>query len=128
LKVVTAATKDYEEVSKSLYNASIKTGTALAGNVTLFQQLSIASANIGINNTQVLKFVENFDKVSAVFKLDAGHLNGTILELSHALEQGTVRAQQFNRLLLDFPALGPIIQKSLGQSLDEIRERIKASN
>jgi tape measure domain-containing protein len=127
LKVVTAATKDYEEVSKSLYNASIKTGTALAGNVTLFQQLSIASANIGINNTQVLKFVENFDKVSAVFKLDAGHLNGTILELSHALEQGTVRAQQFNRLLLDFPALGPIIQKSLGQSLDEIRERIKAS-
>jgi tape measure domain-containing protein len=125
IKIITATTGDYLAVSKGLFDASVKTGTVLEGNIRLFQQLSLVTHSLGVNNAQLVTFIGSFDKLAAINKLDAGHLNSTILELSHALEQGTVRAQQFNRLLLDFPAIGKVISDGLGKPLVEIRELIK---
>lgn len=125
LRVVTESTKDYALVSSQLYDISIKTGTTLNNNVTLFQQLSIAAKGIGASNQDIVKFVENFDKVGAIYKLDGTHLNATILDLSHSLETGTVHAAQFNRLLIAFPAIRTLVDPLKG-SFSSLDEAVKA--
>ncbi len=124
LKVVTASTGDYAVVSEQLYNSAIKTGTALSSNITLYQQLSIAAKGIQASDQQLTSFVDKFDELAAVFKLDGSHLNATILDLSHALESGTVKAQQFNRLMLAFPALGQAVATGLGIPMSQLKDLI----
>jgi len=67
--------------------------------VELFQRGSIASAELGTTQAELLRFVEAVSQGLAIQGGAAGTSSGALLQLSQALGSGIVRAEEFNSIL-----------------------------
>lgn len=124
VKEATRATGDYNRVQKELIDLSIRTGSSLESNVTLFQRLAGSRRDLGITNQQILELTESVNQLGAVGGSSVDGIKNATLQLSQALSGGTVRAEEFNSIVENMKPVADAVAKSMGISFGELRKRI----
>ena len=126
LKAATRATGDYQKVSESLLNTSLLTGTALNANVDLFQRLAPAAVALGKSNDDILKLTEIIGKLGVISGATSDQMKNATLQFSQAMGEGVMRAQEFNSILDNAPAILQAIADGMGKSVSELRKMMRA--
>lgn len=126
IKDATRESGDFEAMWSGIEKTAIDTGTALEGNVALVQRLSIAASDLGGSTSQVLQLNDTVQKLGIISGASSEAINNATLQLSQGLGAGTFRAEEFNSVLENTPAIAEAIAKSLGKSTGELRQMVLA--
>ena len=121
IRTATAATGDYEKVSKSLFDISQKNGVALAESVSLFQNLSIAAKSLGKSTGDVLKLSEAVQQLGILGGSSQEALNNSLRQFSQAMAGGIVRAEEFNSIIENTPLIAQRIAEGMGETVGSLR-------
>lgn len=98
LKVAGLEGVDLARVQEQLFSSAQRYGVELETLGQLFGRASQAAASLGASQADLLRFTDN---VSAAVKVQGGNVqeaSGALLQLSQALQAGTVRAEEFNSI------------------------------
>ena len=126
VKNATKDTKAYTKSMARLVAISNETGTAISGNVKLFEQLALAGEDLGATNDHVLKLTELFNKLGAVGGSSIEQMKNSQLQFSQAMAGGVLRAEEFNSILENTPFVARAIADGLGKSVGELRQMVIA--
>ncbi|WP_339862368.1 tape measure protein [Paremcibacter congregatus] len=128
IKDATKATGGFETVWDGIASTAIKTGSAISGNVELVQRLAIAAEDLGGTNSEILRLNETVQKLGVISGASMSSLNAGTTQLAQGLGAGTFRAEEFNSLLENIPAVANLIAKNLGKSTAELRAMVLAGD
>ena len=126
VKNATKTQREYNKSREQLLRISNATGTALAGNITLFEQLALAAQEVGASNDQVLQLTETFNKLGAIGGSSLEAMRNSQRQFAQAMAGGIVRAEEFNSILENTPFVARAIAQGLGKSTGELRKMVIA--
>jgi tape measure domain-containing protein len=121
---IAAATKetgDYAQVSESLYEITRRNGTAMADTVATFQRLSLARAELGATNADILKVTNAVQQLGVMSGSSSSAMQAGMLQFSQAMSSGVVRAEELNSILENMPAVANRIAQGMGLTTGELR-------
>lgn len=124
IKNVTAATGDTQKVLNDLFDLSQRTGTAFGDTVDVFQRISLAAGDLGATNDQIAQVVGTVQKLGVVSGASGQQLGNALLQLSQGLATGVFRAEEFNSVIENTPAIANAIGQELGFSAGELRKLV----
>lgn len=99
LRTVNEDQAQVNETFGSLVGIANQTRTEIDAIAGLYQRGSIAAAELGASNEELLKFVERVGQGLAIQGGSAAAASGALTQLSQALGSGIVRAEEFNSIL-----------------------------
>jgi len=99
-----------------------RTGASLGDTVKLWESLNLTLKDLGGNNNQVLRLTETLQKIGAVGGSSADEMSNALRQLGQAIAGGVVRAEEFNSILENMPALAREIAAGLGIPFGELRQ------
>ncbi|MBL4802644.1 MAG: tape measure protein, partial [Emcibacter sp.] len=126
IKDATRESGGFNKVWDGITATAIKTGSVLGNNVELFQRLSIAAGDLGATNTDILRLNETVQKLGIISGASTSSLAAGTTQLAQGLGAGIFRAEEFNSILENIPAVANAIAKSLGKSTSELRKMVLA--
>jgi len=122
LRLLTDSTQDYNQAFSTLFDLSVKTGTAFEANVTLFNRLKLAFASTGSEAQnfalQVTEVLNNSLRISGASAQESA---STIRQFSQAMASGVLRGEEFNAIMENSPRLVQALTDSLGVGVGELR-------
>ncbi|MGR9434780.1 tape measure protein [Rhizobium leguminosarum] len=107
LKTTGLAGKELKGVYDQLFASAQKNATPLEALVTLYSRTSGAAKDLGANQQDLLRFTDGVSLAMRVSGQSAGESAGALLQLSQALGNGKIQAEEYNSLL---DAGRPILQ------------------
>ena len=99
-----------------------RTGASLGDTVKLWEALNFTLKDLGGNNDQVIRFTETLQKIGAIGGNSAEEMSNALRQLGQALAGGVVRAEEFNSILENMPALAREIAAGLGIPFGDLRQ------
>jgi len=124
IKNATRETGDYVKVSRQLYDVSNQNGAAMRDTVDVFQRLSLARQDLGATNDQLIQLTDNVQKLGAVSGATDSALSAGLLQFGQGLSAGVFRAEEFNSIIENMPAVAKAIATGLGKSTGELRKMV----
>ena len=100
-------------IREELFRVSNETNTSVKATAQLYSRLSLSQKELGASNQQVIKFTELVGKSLALSGTDAVSAQGSIIQLSQAMGEGIVRAQEFNSILENAPYLLQVVAQRI---------------
>lgn len=126
IKDATKESGDFEKVWAGISETAIETGGAIEGNIELVQRLTTASKDLGGTNDQILLLNDTVQKLGIIGGSSTAALSAGTMQLAQGLGAGIFRAEEFNSVLENTPAVANAIAKSLGKSTAELRNMVLA--
>ncbi len=126
IKNATRETGDYNKVAKELYDISQDNGVALKNTVDVFQRLSQSRRDLGATNDQLLELTDLVQKLGVVSGSTGSQLDAGLLQFGQGLSAGVFRAEEFNSIVENLPALADSLAKGLGKSKGQLRAMVLA--
>jgi tape measure domain-containing protein len=99
LGLVTGGMDNAHAAFDRLMKISNDTRTPIEGNVKLFQRASLAARDLGASQEILFKFTRVVGTALSTQGISALESKGALLQLSQALSQGRVEAQEFNAII-----------------------------
>ncbi len=124
IKNATRETGDYVKVSRELYNISNANGVALADTVDVFQRLSQSRQDLGATNDELLQLTDLVQKLGVVSGASNSALSAGLLQFGQGLSAGIFRAEEFNSILENIPALAKAMAEGMGKTAGELRQMV----
>ena len=121
VRTATRSTGDFAKVNQELFAISQRTGSALRGNVALFQSFSRSAKDVGITNDEVLQLTETFGQLGVIGGSTQVELDNGLRQLGQAISGGSLRAEEFNSIFENIPEVGNALAKELGVGVGELR-------
>jgi len=125
IKSATRETGGFQEVWDELLATSLKTGTSLNASVSLFQRLAFTAKELGATNKDMTRLNNIIAKLGVISGATTEQLKNGTLQLSQGLGEGIFRAQEFNSVLENLPAVLNTIARSMGVTVSEMRRLVK---
>lgn len=126
LEQSTQSTAEFNRAFSALSSQAIEVGTSLANGVEIFQRLSFSRKEIDATNEEMIAFVETVQKLGAVSGASGVALNAGLLQLGQGLSAGVLRAEEFNSIMENIPAIGTAIAEEFGVSVGQLRQLVLA--
>lgn len=124
IKNATSSTAEFNATQKELLAISNSSGTALGSVVSLFEGVKMAGADIGATNGQVLELVDLLNKLGVIGGSTGEQMSNSMMQFSQAMGGGIVRAEEWNSVLENTPAIARAIASGLGKSVGEMRKMV----
>ncbi len=124
IKNATRETGDYNKVAKELYDISQDNGVALKNTVDVFQRLSQSRRDLGATNEQLLELTDLVQKLGVVSGSTGSQLDAGLLQFGQGLSAGVFRAEEFNSIVENLPALADALAKGMGKTKGELRKMV----
>lgn len=127
VNIFTHSADETAQVMDRLYTIAQNTRQPIAAMGNSFHQLSIAGSALGASQEQLLTFTEAIGNALAVQGTDANTARGGILQLGQAMNEGIVRAQEYNSMINAMPIVLKTVANNLdgvGGSLAKLRQRM----
>lgn len=118
------ATQSTEEFNKSfsgLVGISRETGTSLETTVSIFQRLSFVRKEIKATADEMLGFTATVSKLGVISGASPDALKFGLTQLGQSLSSNIVRAEEFNSIMENIPAVGNEIAKQFGITSGQLR-------
>lgn len=122
LKQVTNSTKELNDVTAKLFEVSRRTRSGITDTTTLFQRLSLASDDLGLSQTELIRITETINKSFAVSGATAAETAGAVRQLAQGLAAGALRGDEFNSVAEQAPEIMRAISKETGLAIGALRE------
>lgn len=120
----TRSTRDLTAVQNQLIAIAKATGTSFQDNVEVFQRLSMGAKDLGASNTDVLKLVETVDQLGTISGASASAMQAGLMQFGQAMAGGVMRAEEFNSVVENLPALAQRIADGMGMSIGQLRQEM----
>lgn len=121
VKNATQSTLEYQQAMSGLTETSRNTGVALEGAVSVFQRLSFVRKEINATTAEMLQFTDTVAKLGVISGASPDALKFGLTQLGQSLSSQIVRAEEFNSIMENIPAVGKQIADELGVSTGQLR-------
>lgn len=125
IKSATRETGGFQKVWEGLVQTSLRTGAALETSVSLFQRLSFTQKELGATNKDMIRLNDIIQKLGVISGATTEQMKNGTLQLSQGLGEGIFRAQEFNSVLENMPAVLNAVARSLNLTVSEMRKLVK---
>lgn len=122
MKAVTSSTEEYENAMRLVNEVSSRTRSDLGATASLFADLTVASEELGLKQSEIASITETFSKGLKISGADAGAAAGAITQFGQALAAGTLRGDEFNSINETNKEFMGQLSKALGVSRGELRK------
>lgn len=99
LKLATNSSRELAIVQSKIFAISQQTRTPLEATAGLYNKLTISGKELGASQNDLLTVVKSVGQAIAINGSTTAEASGALLQLSQAIGQGTVRAEEFNSIL-----------------------------
>ena len=124
---IDGSTESLEESTKAwagLKDISKDTGADLGAAVDVFQRLSFVRTEIGATVNDMLQFTETVSQLGIVSGASTTALRSGLTQLGQGLSSGVLRAEEFNSILENIPAVGKAIAEEFGVTTGQLRNLV----
>ena len=116
--------KEFNEAMQALRKSSAETGAEFGASVEIFQRLSFVRNEIKATVSEMTTFTDNVQKLGVMSGASTQGLNAGLRQLGQALSSEIVRAEEFNSIMENIPAVGRAIADELGVTTGEMRQLV----
>ncbi|NGN45184.1 tape measure protein [Mesorhizobium sp. CGMCC 1.15528] len=99
LKVAGLSGAELEKVYARLRDSAVANAAPIEDLVTLYSRASMSAKDLGVSQDELLKFTDNVALSLRVSGKSAQEASGALLQLSQALGNGVVQAEEYNSLI-----------------------------
>lgn len=127
VNIFTHSATETNVVMERLFEIAQKTRQPIDGIASSFHQLSIAGSALGASQNQLLQFTQAVGNAFAIQGTDSNTARGGIIQLGQAMNEGIVRAQEYNSMINAMPIVLKTVANNLegvGGSLAKLRQRM----
>lgn len=101
---------------------ALDTRSDLSAVADLFTNISVATADMGLNMNEVAGISETFSKTLKISGADAASSAGAIRQFGQALASGVLRGDEFNSIMEANPVFMRKVAEAVGRPIGELRE------
>lgn len=131
LKVAGLSGEELERVYSSLRDSAIRNAAPLSSLVQLYGRVALVQRELGVSSQELTQFSDGVALALRIGGRTSQEASGALLQLSQALGEGIVRAQEFNSIIEGAPvilqAAAAGIQQA-GGSVAKLRQIMLAGN
>jgi lambda family phage tail tape measure protein len=120
----TQTSEEFKQAWGGIIDISRNTGASLEGTVSVFQRLSFVRKEINATTTEMLQFTDTVSKLGIISGATPDALKFGLTQLGQSLSNQIVRAEEFNSIMENIPAVGKQIADELGVSTGELRNLV----
>lgn len=124
IKAVSDTTQEYVKNQKELLKIANETGQAFGDVVTLFEKIKLATRELGASNNDILELTDSLNKLGVIGGASADAINNSLRQLSQSFSGGIVRAEEFNSIVENTPAIARAIADGLGVGVGQLRKMV----
>lgn len=124
LKAVSESTREFTRNQQQLLKIADKTGQSFKSVVVLFEKMKLASKDLSVTNDQILLMTDLLNKLGVIGGSSATEINNSLRQLSQAFAGGIVRAEEFNSIVENTPAVARAIAEGMSVSVGEMRKMV----
>lgn len=117
---------EFNQAFSELSRQAIQVGTDLSNGVEIFQRLSFSRNELKATNEEMLAFTDTVQKLGIVSGASTTALSAGLLQLGQGLSAGILRAEEFNSIMENIPAIGVAIAEEFGVSAGQLRQLVLA--
>ena len=120
LRLVSGETGDLAKTTEQLFAIAQETRSGLDATATLYQRVALAADRLGKSQEEVLMFTEQLSKQMVVAGMASSESASAILQLTQAINKGTLNGDEFRTVMETMPLLLESIEKQTGKTRGEI--------
>lgn len=120
----TRTTQEFNFAMRELVSISAQTGSSLESAVEVFQRLSFTRNEINATVEEMTNFTGAVQKLGVVSGASTASLNAGLRQLGQALSSDVTRAEEFNSILENIPAVAVAIANELGVTTGQLRQLV----
>mgnify|MGYP000029406691 CR=1 FL=1 len=124
IKTATKETGDFNRVNRDLYQTAQDTGTAVGDTVSTFQRLALARKELQATNADILTVTKTVQQLGALSGASATAMQAGLLQFGQAMSSSIVRAEEFNSLVENMPAVVDRIALGMGKTTGQLRQAV----
>ncbi len=124
IKNSTRSVEEFNTAFRSLRDVSAQTGASFESAVEVFQRISFVRDEINATSETMVQFTANVQKLGVVSGASTQALNAGLTQLGQGLSAGILRAEEFNSILENIPAVGQAIAKEFGVTTGQLRNLV----
>jgi tape measure domain-containing protein len=110
----------------SLRSVANDTRQSFQATTELFLRAATATRDLGVSNEQLVAFTRQLNQAIRISGAGASEAANSLFQLSQALGQNRLRAEEFNSIIEQTPFIIRILQDDLGKTQLELRKMIEA--
>lgn len=122
LRLVTDTAAEHSAVQEQLFQIALKTRTALASNVTMYQRIGASRHELGLAAGDILQFTENLQKLTKISGAESQEAKNAIIQLSQGLASGELRGEELRSVMEQLFAVSKTLGEALGADVGKLRE------
>lgn len=120
IKLATTSTMEADKALAGLIQTGKDTGS-LASAIEIFSRISLVRSEINATNEEMLTFTDTVQKLGIVSGASGENLKSGLMQLGQSLSSDVVRAEEFNSIMENIPAVGKSIADEFGISTGKLR-------
>lgn len=121
LRSVARTTGETSRMMAELRRISNDTGSEMATSISILQRLSFVREELKATNNQMLQFTETVTKLGVTSGALPEAMKAGLTQLGQALSSQYTRAEEFNSIMENIPAVGKAIADELGVTTGQLR-------
>ena len=122
LKLVTDDEIQHAQAMSAVYDISMKTAQSTQAVSAIYSSFSQNAKELGINQQQVASVTETISKAVAISGASASEAQNALTQFSQTLLMGKMRAQEYNSVMTQTPAVMQAIARGLGVTMGELKQ------
>lgn len=122
LRLVTTGTQNLSRVTKELLAISNQTRSDFAATAELYARMANASKDMGLSQKDLLGFTKTLNQAIILSGASAEEAAGGLRQLAQGMAAGTLRGDELNSVMENFPKVADIIAQGLGVTRGELRK------
>lgn len=121
LRLVTTGTENLARVTKELQGIANETRTDFESTAELYSRVAGAAKELGLSQQQLLSFTKSLNQAVVLSGASAEEAAGGLRQLAQGLASGTLRGDELNSVMENFPKVADIIAQGMGKTRGELR-------
>ncbi len=120
----TRSAQESAQAFEGLRRTAMNTGSSLEAAVSVFQRLSFVRDEINATVTEMLQFTDTVSKLGVVSGASNEALRAGLTQLGQGLSSNILRAEEFNSIMENIPAVGKSIADQFGVTTGQLRQLV----
>lgn len=121
LRLVTTGTQNLSRVTKELLTISNQTRSDFSATAELYARMANASKDMGLSQKELLGFTKTLNQAIVLSGASAEEAAGGLRQLAQGMASGTLRGDELNSVMENFPKVADIIAEGLGVTRGQLR-------
>lgn len=122
LRLVTTGTANLARVTSELGKIANDTRSDFVSTTELYTRLAASTKELGLSQQQMLSFTKQLNQAVVLSGASAEEAANGLRQLSQGLASGTLRGDELNSVLENFPKVADIIARGMGKTIGDIRK------